>query len=78
MILQIVYLAIAIVVLTLALAFVCIRGAQMERKIKILEAEIDFLKLNEEIYNEHINSIYAYLISVCDRLKNTNDYESDK
>lgn len=78
MIVQIVYLVIAIVVLTVGITFVCIRCAQLEHKIKILEAEIDFLKLNEEIYNEHIDSIYKYLISVCDRLKNTNDYESDK
>ena len=78
MITQIVYLVIAIVVLTLGLTFVCYKGMQIEHKIKILEAKIDFLKLNEEIYDEHIDSIYKYLISVCDKLKNTKDYEPDK
>lgn len=73
MIEQMIWLVIAIVVITLCLAYASYKGMLIEEKIKVLEAEIDFLKLNEEIYNEHIDYIYRCLISDGDKLQNIND-----
>lgn len=55
MITQIVYLAIAIVVLTLVLAFVCIRCAKMEHRIESLERELKTLKENSNLMSQKID-----------------------
>lgn len=55
---QIVYLVIAIVVLTLGLAFVCIRGDQMEHRI---ETSFEFQRNIFKLYIEHKKNIYNNL-----------------
>lgn len=55
MITQIVYLVIAIVVLTLCLAFVCIRAAQIEHRIEVLERELKTLKESSDLMSQKID-----------------------
>ena len=69
MITQIVYLAIVISVLALCLVFVCIRGAQMEHRIEVLERKLNTLNENIEISGNHIDHIYNILISMTGELK---------
>ena len=69
MITPIVYLAIAIFVLMLCLAFVCISGAQLEHRIQVLERELNTLKEAIEIRGNHIDHIYNVLISMTGELK---------
>lgn len=66
---QIVYLVIAIVVLALGLVFVCIRGAQMEHRIEVLERKLNTLNEEIEIRGNHIDHIYNILISMTGKLK---------
>lgn len=58
---QIVYLAIAIVVLTLGLAFVCIRGDQMEDRIEHFELLYKNQRNISKLYVEHTKNIYNKL-----------------
>lgn len=58
MITQIVYLVIAIVVLTLGLAFVCIRGDQMEDRIEHLEFLLKHQRNMFKLNVDHVKNIY--------------------
>ena len=69
MITQIVLLATAIFVLMLGLAFVCIRGAQLEHRIEVLERKLNTLNEAIEIRGNHIDHIYNILISMTGELK---------
>ena len=52
---QIVFLAIAIFVLLLCLVFVCIRGAQLEYRIEVLETELRTLKESSNLMSQKID-----------------------
>lgn len=69
MIAQIVYLAITIIVLAICFIFVCIRGAQMEHRIEVLERKLNTLNEAIEIRGNHIDHIYNILISMVGELK---------
>lgn len=58
---QIVYLVIAIVVLTLGLAFVCIRGDQIEDRIAHFELLYKNQRNISKLYVEHTKIIYNKL-----------------
>lgn len=64
MITQIVYLAIAIVVLTLGLVFVCVRGDQMETKIKYLTLLCEHTKVKSNT-NKLLKEMCIDLVSKC-------------
>lgn len=69
MIVQIVYLTIAIVVLTLGLAFIGYRAEYLQHKVRVLEMKLNKLEEEIEIRGNHIDHIYNVLISVTGELK---------